>query len=159
MKTPLPALLAAVAISALLSSCVPAPTLGEPVASPSSSSAPADDAVVEIPAEAGPATEQAAIAAALAGLTAYAQPDLDADAWMEGMYPHLTQQGAEAYLGTDPGRIPVRQVISAGTVLEGSTEVALIVQFETDAGIYNVSMSRAGSEAPWLAARLQPVGS
>ena len=44
----------------------------------------------------------------------------------------------------------------AGTILPASTEVALIVQVPTDAGPYNVSLSRPNAESAWLADRIRP---
>ena len=58
--------------------------------------------------------------------------------------------------GTDPKQIPVHQVTGAGTVLPDSTEVSLIVQLPTDAGIYNVTLTRPDASAPWLADRIRP---
>ena len=68
----------------------------------------------------------------------------------------LSQQGGVAYEGTDPTQIPVHQVTGAGTVLPGSTEVSLIVQLPTDAGLYNVTLTRPDASAPWLADRIRP---
>ena len=96
-------------------------------------------------------------AAATVALETFAQPDLDYDTWWAQMLPLITEQAGIAYANTDPAQIPVRQVTGAGTVLEGSTEVSLIVQLPTDAGLYNVTLTRAGVDAPWLADRIRPV--
>ena len=106
--------------------------------------------------EAGTDSQEAAIATAEKAVTAFARPDLSYDEWINGLYPYLTQTGAAAYEDTDPALVPVRQVTGAGTILPASTEVALIVQVPTDAGPYNVSLSRPSPDAPWLADRIRP---
>ena len=104
-----------------------------------------------------PANSQSdALAAARSTMTAFSQTHLSADAWMSGMYPLLSPTGAEAYVGTDPSRIPVHQVTGTGTILDGSTDVSLIVSVPTDAGDYNVTLTRASASAPWLAERIRP---
>jgi hypothetical protein len=41
-------------------------------------------------------------------------------------------------------------------VLQGSTDVSLIVQLPTDVGLYNITLTRPGAGAPWLAERIRP---
>ena len=106
--------------------------------------------------EAAEASQTSAIAAAENVMVAFGQPQLPYQAWIDGLYPLMSQAGAAAFQGTDPQNVPVHQVTGAGTLLEGSTEVALIVQVPTDAGPYNVSLSRPTSEAPWLADWIRP---
>jgi hypothetical protein len=118
--------------------------------------APTDDvSVLPVP-EAGTDSRADAISAAEKVVTTFGQPTLDAATWMNNLYPLLTQAGAAAYEGTDPAQVPVHQVTGAGIILDGSTEVALIVQVPTDAGLYNVSLSRTGASASWLADRIRP---
>jgi hypothetical protein len=117
---------------------------------------PRDDATVIPVPEAGDNSRKSAVAAAEKVVATFAQPTLDAETWMNNLYPLMTQAGAAAYEGTDPAKVPVHQVTSAGTILDGSTEVALIVEVPTDAGPYNVSLSRTGPDAPWLADRIRP---
>ncbi|WP_104131471.1 hypothetical protein [Cryobacterium sp. M91] len=114
-----------------------------------------DASVLPVP-EAGTDSRADAITTAEKVVTTFGQPALDATTWMNNMYPLLTQTGAAAYEGTDPAKVPVHQVTGAGTILEGSTEVALIVQVPTDAGLYTVSLSRPGASVPWLADRIRP---
>lgn len=119
-------------------------------------SAPKDDATAVPVPEAGANSQAAAISVAEKVVTAFARPGLDYQTWINGLYPLLTQTGAAAYEDTDPGNVPVHQVTGAGTILPGSTNVALIVKVPTDAGSYTVSLSRPGSTAPWLADRIRP---
>ena len=117
---------------------------------------PSDDATAVPVPEAGANSQTAAISAAEKVVTAFGRPDLDYQTWINGLYPLLTQTGAAAYEDTDPANVPVHQVTGAGTILPGSTDVALIVTVPTDAGPYTVSLSRPASTAPWLADRIRP---
>ena len=117
---------------------------------------PTDEATVAPIPEAGPDGQAAAISIAEKTVATFAQPTLDASTWMTNMYPLLTQRGARAYEGTDPAQIPVRHVTGPGRVVDGSTDVALIVHVPTDAGIYNVSLSRTDTTASWLAEQIRP---
>lgn len=119
----------------------------------------ADDAEVVAVPEASPDSQAAAIAAAEAVVTAFGQPTLPYPEWINGLYPLMTQTGAAAYEDTDPQNVPVHQVTGEPTVLDGSTDVALIVEVPTDAGPYNVSLSRPSADAPWLADRIRPATS
>ncbi|RJT92469.1 hypothetical protein D6T64_00180 [Cryobacterium melibiosiphilum] len=152
-----------------LTGCVGGPTApGTPAPTTSASSPlpttagtaapdePTDEAsVLPIP-EAETSSQSDAITAGETVMTTFGQPTLDASTWMNNLYPLLTQTGAAAYEGTDPAQVPVHRVTGAGTIVEGSTDVALIVQVPTDAGLYNVSVSRTGPSMPWLADRIRP---
>jgi len=123
---------------------------------PVNPSPPFDDETVAPVPEAAESSQSAAITAAERAVTAFARPDLGYNEWIAGLYPHLTQTGAAAYEDTDPANVPAREVTGSGTIPPASTEVALIVQIPTDAGLYNVSLSRPGADAPWLADRIRP---
>jgi hypothetical protein len=132
---------------------------------PAAATTPAPTAAVEVPEaeasalpipEAGPDSQATALDAAARVMTVFAQPNLTQQAWMDQMTPLLSPAGYEAYLGTDPARIPVTQVIGAGRILTASTEVSLIVEIPTDVGLYAVSLTRTGIDAVWLADRIRP---
>ncbi len=156
-------LVAALALAGCVNSNDPSPSLS-PISSstvtstsPANPSPPVDMGATADPVpEAGTDSQEAAIDTAEKAVTAFARPDLSYDEWINGLYPYLTQTGAAAYEDTDPALVPVRQVTGAGTILPASTEVALIVQVPTDAGPYNVSLSRQSPDAPWLADRIRP---
>ena len=156
-------LVAALTLAGCVNSNDPSPSLS-PSSSPTvTSTSPANPtppvdmgATADPVPEAGTDSQAAAIATAEKAVTAFARPDLSYDEWINGLYPYLTQTGAAAYEDTDPALVPVRQVTGAGTILPASTEVALIVQVPTDAGPYNVSLSRPSPDAPWLADRIRP---
>lgn len=134
------------------------PTNGSAQTSGEAPAPPHDDVTPDTAPEASATSRQAAIAAADTAVTAFARPELGYQEWINGLYPLLTQSGAAAYEDTDPENIPVHQITGPGTILDGSTEVALAVQVPTDAGIYNVTLSRAKPDAPWLADQIRPAG-
>lgn len=167
MNRPLAAAVPLLAVLTLAGCVAPSGGTADPSNAPSGSptvtstnpvnpSPPVDDATVEPVPEAGEDSQATAIAAAEKAVTAFARPDLPYQQWIDGLYPYLTQTGAAAYEDTDPTRIPVHQVTGAGTILPASTEVALIVQVPTDAGPYNVSLSRPNDQSAWLADRIRP---
>jgi hypothetical protein len=113
---------------------------------------------IDIPA-AAPADETstaAAITVAEKLMTAFAQPNIDATSWINGLYPYLTQGAGVAYAGTDPAKVPVSHVTGTGSVVEGSTEYALLVKVPTNIGDYVVSLTRKSPTDPWLADRVTP---
>jgi len=154
-------LMLAIAAATALTGCVdhglsPAPTSSNYLPS-MPPTAPVDDGKVAAAPEAGADSQRDAIAAATKAMQTFAQPQLSADKWWAQMLPLLSQQGGVAYEGTDPSQIPVHQVTGVGTALPGSTEVSLIVQLPTDAGPYNITLTRPDVSAPWLADRIRPI--
>ena len=153
-------LILAIATVTALTGCIdqgprPTPTSSNYLPSTDPTS-PVDDGEVTAAPEAGGDSQRDAIAAATKVMQTFAQPQLSADKWWAQLLPLLSQQGGVAYEGTDPSQIPVHQVTGAGTVLPDSTEVSLIVQLPTDAGLYNVTLTRPDAAAPWLADRIRP---
>lgn len=158
-----------IAAALILTGCVNTTSAGpSEQAPPSSSSSPApprqddgtqlpsDDATVIPVPEAGTDTQTEAVTKAVTVVVTFGQPTLDADTWLVQMTPLLSPSGYEAYTGTDPALIPVTRVTGAGRVLPASTDVALIVEIPTDAGAYNVTLTRGDVQAPWLAERIRP---
>lgn len=135
----------------------------QPSTSSTSSTEPAptpsvyDDATVPPAPEASEGAQDSAVAAAEKVVRTYAQPKLSADAWAQQMTPLLSQSGAVAYEGQDPTTIPATKVTGSGKIVAGATDVALNVLVPTDAGEYNVALSRSGDSAPWLANEIRPV--
>lgn len=147
---------AAAAAALALTSCVPLQDPTSTLAPQPTETPVVDDAEVIAPDEASTDARAAALERADEIMTAFARPDLDADEWYAELVPMLSQSGGFAYEGTDPATIAAHQVTGAGTILEGSTDVALIVSVPTDAGDYLVSLSRGSTDAPWLANRIRP---
>ena len=127
---------------------------------PSASSTPSvyDDATAQPAPDASEGAQQSAVDAAEKVVRTYAQPTLSPDEWAQQMTPLLSQSGAIAYEGQDPTTIPATKVTGSGKVLPGATDVALNVLVPTDAGDYNVALSRSGDSAPWLANEIRPTG-
>lgn len=158
----------ALVVAAALSGCTPQATPSATATgshgSPTSSTAPenvapsdnVDDGTVAPAPTANAAAQSDALQAAVKVMTTFAQPQLSASAWMQQMTPLLSQSGATAYEGTDPSQIPVHQVTGGPTLVDGATDVALIVRVPTDAGDYLVSLSRTSSSGKWLADRIRP---
>jgi hypothetical protein len=103
-------------------------------------------------------TDSISAAVALAGklMTAFARPNIDATAWINGLYPYLTQSAGAAYSATDPAQVPTHKVLGPGAVVEGATAYALVVRVPTDIGDYTVSLTRKQPADPWLAERITP---
>lgn len=131
------------------------PASSRPASSANPTTLKDDATAVPVP-EADANSQTAAISAAEKVVTAFGRPGLDYQTWINGLYPLMTQTGAAAYEDTDPANVPVHQVTGGGTIMPGSTNVALIVIVPTDAGPYTVSLSRPSSTAPWLADRIRP---
>lgn len=151
-------LLIVVAIAISAAGCTSAPAEQPAISSPPPVGAHdvEDAGEVVIPPTADPNSQSSALEAAATIMEAFARPELDPDEWMDAMYPLLTQAGADAYIGTDPSRIPELQLTGTGHIIEGSTEVALIVEVPTTAGPYLVSLSRPSIDSNWLADRIRP---
>jgi hypothetical protein len=135
--------------SSSASSSTAAPATGNPAG-------PEDDATVIPVPPADARSHSTAIAAAEHAVTTFARPNLPAGQWIDELYPLLSQTGAAAHEGTDPQNIPAHQVTGNGTVLPDATDVALLVEVPTDAGLYVVSLSRSSTDAVWLADRIRP---
>jgi hypothetical protein len=123
---------------------------------PSSTPSVYDDATAQPAAEASEGAQDSAVSAAEKVVRTYAQPKLSPDEWAQQMTPLLSQSGAVAYEGQDPSTIPATRVTGSGKIVDGATNVALNVLVPTDAGEYNVALSRTGGSAPWLANEIRP---
>jgi hypothetical protein len=139
----------------------PTPTASSSTSATAAPETPSPDGLedgIDIPA-AAPADETSTAAAVTVAeklMTAFAQPNIDATSWINGLYPYLTQGAGVAYAGTDPAKVPVNQVTGTGSVVEGSTEYALLVKVPTNIGDYVVSLTRKSPTDPWLADRVTP---
>lgn len=139
------------------------PTTRTPAAASSSSTEPTptpsvyDDGTAQPAPKASQGAQNSAVTAAEKVVRTYAQPKLSPDAWAQQMTPLLSQSGAVAYEGQDPTTIPATKVTGSGKIVDGATDVALNVLVPTDAGEYNVALSRSGDSAPWLANEIRPV--
>jgi hypothetical protein len=139
----------------------PTPTASSSTRATTAPETPSPDGLedgIDIPA-AAPADETSTAAAVTVAeklMTAFAQPNIDATSWINGLYPYLTQGAGVAYAGTDPAKVPVSQVTGTGSVVEGATEYALLVKVPTNIGDYVVSLTRKSPTDQWLADRVTP---
>lgn len=108
--------------------------------------------------EAQPDSEVTALAAAENVLAAFARPTLSEEEWWNQLVPLLSQKGAVAYEYTLPANIPVTEITGPGEILEGASDVIILVQLPTDDGPYIVTLTRGSVDEPWLAERVRPAG-
>lgn len=82
----------------------------------------------------------------------FASPELTPEAWLNGMMPYLSEQGAEKFAGTDPANIPAHHV-GAARLLDHPIAIMVRVAVPTDNptgdGEYLVSVSRRSVTEPW----------
>lgn len=156
------AILAVTVAVAGLSACSPR---AEVTPASASSAAPTEPTVADSLSDgldiatAAPADEESTAAAVIIAeklMTAFARPDVDQPAWIDGLYPYLTQAAGTAYAGTDPAKVPVSEVTGSGSVVDGATAYALLVTIPTNIGSYVVSLTRQAPTDPWLADRVTP---
>jgi hypothetical protein len=137
----------------------PTPTASSSVTAPPETPSPdglEDGIDIPTAAPADQTSTAAAVTVAEKLMTAFAQPNIDATSWINGLYPYLTQGAGVAYAGTDPAKVPVSQVTGTGSVVEGATEYALLVKVPTNIGDYVVSLTRKSPTDQWLADRVTP---
>src|SRR5205823_2273695 len=98
----------------------------------------------------------AAVDAATRVMRMFARPDLSRQYWFRELSPLLSPAAAQAYAGTDPGRVPAHRVTGAAELLPSTSGYIARVAVPTDLGRYTVTLSRKQQSGPWLAERLQP---
>lgn len=92
--------------------------------------------------------------AAATFMTRFCRPQMKAAAWWAGVRPLFTSQARLAYVGTDPSMVPCKAVTGrpkAGMVM---LETVIDVRVPTTAGVYVVSLTRAGGR--WSVERAVP---
>jgi hypothetical protein len=101
-----------------------------------------------------PAAASAAAKTATAVMSFYARPSANAQAWIEGLGPYLSQDAAAAFADTDPATIPAHQVTGTAQVLSASTAGGALIDVPTDAGTYQLLLLKSGSG--WLVDQITP---
>ena len=101
------------------------------------------------------AANEATAAAVLAALTAYCRPNLQKGAWIAALSPLLTAAGAVAY-NTVTRRRSVH--VGHGRVDRPRRRRRLLfrINVPTDAGTYEVYVTRPATTDPWLVERMAP---
>lgn len=136
-----------------------APT-GTPSTSTIEPSGPNDVDAEVPPAPASPTRDapsrEAAATAATSAMEAFTSHLDDEDAWWAALEPMLSRQAAADYAGTDPAQVPARAVTGEAELVDDSSAYLAVVEVPTDAGTYQVMLSRAGAGELWLVERLTP---
>lgn len=106
-------------------------------------------------------SQQDAVGAAEAVMTAFVARDRDYDAWWAELSPLLTVEAQEAWAYTDPRVITVTQLTATATVVDAPSSTLVIVDVPTDTGIWRLELVRAAGsggtdQRPWKAFTLMP---
>ena len=103
-----------------------------------------------------PTWDEAAIAAAGSSaedaVVAFVS-DSDDAVWWTTVSPLLSPTAQQAYVGTDPAEVPGSTVLGSAVVLDAGSAYLARVLVPTDAGDYEVLLSRTDAGAPWLVER------
>jgi hypothetical protein len=97
-----------------------------------------------------------ATTAAVAAVTAYCRPDLAKGAWIAALSPLLTDAGAVAYNTVDPAAVPCKSVTGGASVRDGDNAYVFRINVPTDAGTYEVYVTRPATTDPWRVERMAP---
>lgn len=121
------------------------PTLGEPVG---------DD-------KADFQSQQGAVQAAEAAMTAFVTHDRDYEAWWADLSPLLTVEAQNAWAYTDPRMITVTQLVGPATIVDAPSSTLVIVDVPTDTGTWRLEFVRAAEvgttgQGAWKAFTLMP---
>lgn len=88
-------------------------------------------------------------------MRAFARTDLPQQQWWNGLAGSFTPAARAIYQSTDVVNVPVHKVVEGSARLRsGTTKFRAEVTVDTDAGIYTVTMIRAGGA--WLVDRATP---
>lgn len=96
-----------------------------------------------------------ATATALAGMTAFAQPDAQYRRWWADLAPYLTDAARLAYVHTDPANISASRVTDARVIPTDADTLARI-QVRADDGDWTVMLTRTGERPDWKIDRMIP---
>ncbi|MGK9149532.1 hypothetical protein KXS11_17995 [Plantibacter flavus] len=103
-----------------------------------------------------PNAATAASRAAFDALTAYCRPTLPKSQWIAELSPLLTARGVTAYETVDPAVVPCTAVTGEPAVRDGDDSFTFRINVPTDAGMYEVYVTRSYTTDPWLAERMSP---
>ncbi|MGF1662336.1 MAG: hypothetical protein ACFCVG_07665 [Kineosporiaceae bacterium] len=98
----------------------------------------------------------AAVATAVAAVTAFARPAAPVDRWWADLAPLLTPAARTAHTGTDPANVPASAVTGPAGPARSPSPFLATVAVPTDAGTYTVLLVRDDAGAGWLVDRLDP---
>lgn len=132
--------------AASATTATPTPVAGEEIA-------PHDEAV-----PVDPTAAKASTAIAVDAVTRFCRPTLSYDAWIEDLYPLLSQQAAVAYETVDPAKVPCTTLVGQPSVRDGDGAYTMRVLVPTDAAEYLVYVHRVDTTLPWLVEQITPLG-
>lgn len=93
---------------------------------------------------------------AVLAVTAYCRPDLSKGAWIAALSPLLTEAGAVAYTTVDPAMVPCTSVTGESSIRDGDSAYVFRVKVPTNAGTYEVSVTRPTTTDSWRVDRMAP---
>ena len=89
-------------------------------------------------------------------MTAFARPTRPYEDWWADLAPLLSEQAQQDYSFVDPANIPV-SALTGDPVLVGESSAFLArVEVPTDAGVYELLLSRTDATAPWVGESITP---
>lgn len=91
---------------------------------------------------------------AVRAMQLYARRDVSAQRWLDELSPLMTQQGAQDLVGTDPINVPPTKVSGPGRSVPMQTDRLATILVPTDAGTYQVLLSRTPEQPQWLVERI-----
>lgn len=155
--------------TAALTACVGAPTAVEtPDPNASASTAPSTQAApppqhpmpssTPVDNESTPdaSAVDATSAIAVDVMLRFCRPELEYEAWINELYPLLSQQAAVAYETVDPANVPCTAVTGDARVRDGDETYTMRILVPTDAGEYSVYVHRTADTAPWAVEQITP---
>lgn len=87
-------------------------------------------------------------------VAAFARPGLSAQEWMAGLAPFLSEQAMSDYAGTDPANVPATRVTGPVRVMPQPSDRLAGCGVPTDAGEYQVLLSRLPERPDWRVERI-----
>lgn len=103
-----------------------------------------------------PDAAKEATAAAVLAVTAYCRPSLEKGAWIAALSPLLTDAGAVAYNTVSPATVPCTSVTGGSTARDGDNAYVFRINVPTNAGTYEVYVTRPATTDPWRVERMAP---
>lgn len=93
---------------------------------------------------------------ARAAMTAFARPNLDRETWFTELRPYLSQRAGRDYAYLEPHVLPVNEVTGEPRLDEADTSLVLSVFVPTNAGEYELILTRDDGASPWQVSRFNP---
>lgn len=105
-----------------------------------------------------PKAQQDAAQVAVNTMAIFGRKDLPYEQWWALLAPNLTSAGQFAFEYTEPANVPVHQVTGDPSALEENWTTNGAIAVPTDAGTYQVLLSRPTADSGWLVWDIVPPG-